>query len=94
MCGARRATSAASSTVSTSPSGVVEETRWPALSLSKGLDRDRAVDETGHQMAVFGRLGSRPFTLEEMQERYLDGAGDPWYVTDQVRLEDRVERSQ
>jgi hypothetical protein len=67
-------------------------TRWPALSLSKGLDRDRAVDETGHQMAVFGRLGSRPFSLEEMQELYLDDAGDPWFVTDQVRLEDRVER--
>jgi hypothetical protein len=45
-------------------------------------------------MAVFGRLGSRPFTLEEMQELYLDDAGDPWYVTDQVRLEDRVERTQ
>ena len=31
-----------------------------ALALSKGLDRDRAVDETGGQIAVFGRLGSRP----------------------------------
>jgi hypothetical protein len=71
-----------------------KQTEWPALSLSKGIDRDRAVDETGHQMAVFGRLGSRPFTLEEMQELYLDDAGDPWYVTDQVRLEDRVERTQ
>ena len=69
-----------------------KQTEWPALSLSKGLDRDRAVDETGHQMAVFGRLGSRPFNLEEMQELYLDDTGDPWFVTDQVRLEDRVER--
>ena len=24
-----------------------KQTRWPALALSKGLDRDRAVDETG-----------------------------------------------
>jgi hypothetical protein len=64
-------------------------TRWPALALSKGIDRDRAVDETGHQMAVFGRLGSRPFTLPEMRELYLDRRGNPWFVTDAVRLEDR-----
>jgi hypothetical protein len=56
----------------------------PALSLSKGLDRDRAVDETGNQIAVFGRLGSRPFNLEEMQKLYLDSAGKPWYVDDKV----------
>ena len=65
------------------------ETKWPALAISKGIDRDRAVDETGHQMAVFGRLGSRPFTLEEMQELYLDDRGDPWYVTDAIRREAR-----
>ena len=54
----------------------------PALALSKGLDRDRAVDETGHQMAVFGRLGSRPFTLEEMQRLYLDDEDKVWKVSD------------
>ena len=54
----------------------------PLLALSKGLDRDRAVDESGHQIAVFGRLGSRPFTLEEMQRLYLDDRGNPWYVED------------
>jgi hypothetical protein len=64
-------------------------TARPAIALSRGLERDRAVDETGHQIAVFGRLGSRPFTLEEMQRLYLDGAGLPWYVADQVRLQDR-----
>jgi hypothetical protein len=46
-------------------------TRGPALALSKGLDRDRAVDESGNQVSVFGRLGSRPFTLEEQQKLYL-----------------------
>jgi len=56
----------------------------PALSLSKGLDRDRAVDETGNQIAVFGRLGSRPFNLEEMQKLYLGPTGKPWYVDDKV----------
>jgi hypothetical protein len=55
-------------------------TAGPALALSKGLDRDRAVDESGHQMAVFGRLGSRPLTLEEMQRLYLDSEGKPWFA--------------
>ena len=55
-------------------------TAEPALSLSKGLDRDRAVDETGGQIAVFGRLGSRPLNLEEMQRLYLDDEGKPWHV--------------
>ncbi len=55
----------------------------PALSLSKGLDRDRGVDETGGQIAVFGRRGSRPLTLGEMQKLYLDDEGKPWYVEDE-----------
>ena len=61
------------------------KTASPALALSKGLDRDRAVDETGDQIAVFGRIGSRPFTLPEMQKLYLDAAGRPWTVTDRVQ---------
>lgn len=52
----------------------------PALALSEGLHRDRAVDETGGQIAVFGRIGSRPFTLEEQQALYLDEDGKPWFV--------------
>ena len=60
----------------------------PALSLSKGLDRDRAVDETGHQIAIFGRLGSRPLNLEEMRKLYLGPDGRPWFVTDEVRRQD------
>ena len=47
------------------------KTRGPALALSKGLDRDRAVDESGNQVSIFGRLGSRPFTLQEQQKLYL-----------------------
>jgi hypothetical protein len=54
----------------------------PALSLSKGLDRDRGVDETGGQMAVFGRRGSRPLNLQELRELFLDDSGKPWYVED------------
>ncbi|WP_442896942.1 multiheme c-type cytochrome [Erythrobacter sp.] len=58
----------------------------PALALSKGLDRDRAVDETGGQMAVFGRLGSRPFTREEMEKLFMTRSGVPWKVSDEVDM--------
>ncbi len=54
----------------------------PALALSKGLDRDRAVDETGHQIAIFGRKGSRPFNRQEMEHLFLDSAGRLYAVTD------------
>jgi hypothetical protein len=52
--------------------------------LSRALERDRAVDETGGQVAVFGRIGSRPFTLEEQRRLYLRPDGTPWTVKDRV----------
>ena len=59
-----------------SPAPMPEMIAWartptPAVALSKGIDRDRAVDETGGQMAVFGRLGSRPFTRCEMERLFF-----------------------
>jgi hypothetical protein len=42
-----------------------------ALSVSEGIDRDRAVDETGNQLAVFGRRGARPLTKTEMERLYV-----------------------
>jgi hypothetical protein len=45
-------------------------TKHPAVAVSRGLDRDRVVDETGNQTVVFGRRGSRPFTLDEMHKLY------------------------
>jgi hypothetical protein len=56
-------------------------TRGPALGVSRGIDRDRAVDESGNQLAVFGRRGSRPFNREEMQRLYLRN-GELYTVTD------------
>jgi len=47
------------------------KTRGPALAVSKGLDRDRAVDESGNQVSIFNRVGARPMTLPEMQRLYL-----------------------
>lgn len=52
-----------------------------ALAISKGIDRDRAVDESGNQLAVFGRRGARPFNGDEMRRMYLR-AGELYTVTD------------
>jgi hypothetical protein len=49
-------------------------TASPALALCRGLERDRGGDETGHQIAVFDRIGSRPFTLDVMNRLYLGAA--------------------
>ena len=65
-------------------------TATPALALSKGLDRDRGVDETGGQIAVFGRIGARPFTWDEMKRFYERPDGRVWAVTDEVRMQDFV----
>jgi hypothetical protein len=54
-----------------------------ALALSKGIDRDRAVDESGNQISVFNRRGARPFNLEEMQRMYLRD-GQLYTVTDDI----------
>ena len=55
-----------------------------ALAISKGLDRDRAVDESGNQISVFGRIGARPLNLEEQRRLYLHN-GMLWKVADDPR---------
>jgi hypothetical protein len=57
-------------------------THGPALVISKGIDRDRAVDESGNQLSVFNRRGSRPFNKSEMERMYLQN-GQLYTVTDQ-----------
>lgn len=58
-------------------------TRGPALAISKGIDRDRAVDESGNQLAVFGRRGARPLNRDEMRSLYIHlRTGEPYFVTD------------
>jgi hypothetical protein len=57
-------------------------TKGPALAISKGIDRDRAVDESGNQLAVFGRRGARPMTREESQRLYLKN-GEVYTVSDE-----------
>ena len=66
-----------------------------ALAVSEGVDRDRAVDETGNQISVFGRVGARPLNAEEMRRMYMHPARGLWRVADGARdhnIADPVER--
>jgi len=56
-------------------------TAGPAVAVSRGLDRDRVVDETGNQTVVFGRRGSRPFTASEF-DAFLRRNGQLYQVED------------
>ena len=47
----------------------------------RALDRDRAVDESGNLIGVFGRVGARALNAEEQRRLYLHD-GQPWYVSD------------
>jgi hypothetical protein len=60
------------------------KTKGEALGISKGLDRDRAVDESGNQVSVFGRRGARPFVYDEILRmlKTNDGKGDWFRVSD------------
>jgi hypothetical protein len=44
-----------------------------ARAVSEGIDRDRAVDESGNQLTVFGRRGARPFNRAEIERLFLRG---------------------
>lgn len=61
------------------------KTKGEALAISKGLDRDRAADESGNQIAVFGRRGARPFRYDELTRmlRTYDGTGDFFFVSNE-----------
>jgi hypothetical protein len=66
-------------------------TAAPAVAVSRGLDRDRVVDESGNQTVVFGRRGSRPFNLEEMHKFYW--RSNAVYFVEDVAALDRVLRT-
>ena len=65
-------------------------TQSPAVAVSRGLDRDRVVDETGNQTVVFGRRGSRPFNYEEMRKFYRR-SGSLYTVEDVVLRESKLQ---
>jgi hypothetical protein len=56
-------------------------TRGTAIGISEGYRRDRAVDESGNQLSVFGRRGARPFNLQEMRKLFMRPDGTVWTVT-------------
>ncbi len=59
-------------------------TKGPALAISKGIDRDRAVDESGNQLAIFGRRGARPLNAAETRALYIHPAThEPYKVSDE-----------
>jgi hypothetical protein len=49
------------------------------VAISEGYRRDRAVDESGNQVAIFGRRGARPFNLAEMDNFFMRN-GQVWTV--------------
>jgi hypothetical protein len=53
------------------PQRIAQYPMHEALIVSEGIDRDRAVDESGNQLAVFGRRGARPLTKPEADKLYL-----------------------
>ena len=92
-CSSRRPTSSPSSTASRpSPSPQLiawRNTATPAhRAVARASTATARVDETGDQIAVFGRIGSRPFTWDEMKRFYLKPDGSVYTVTDDVRMQD------
>ena len=57
-------------------------TEGAAVSISRGLDRDRVVDESGHQTVVFGRRGSGPLSLDDMAAFFRKPDGELYKVAD------------
>jgi hypothetical protein len=56
-------------------------TKGTAMQVSEGYRRDRGVDESGNQIAIFGRRGARPFNFDELRRMYLIN-GKLFTVTD------------
>ena len=61
-----------------------------AICVSRGLDRDRVVDETGAQTVVFGRRGARPFHLSEMLPFLRHSDGSLYRMENVVRHDEKL----
>lgn len=62
-------------------------TRGAAVAVSRGQIRDRFVDESGNQIAVTNRLGSRPLNRDELRRFLFRSTGEPLRVTDELPRE-------
>jgi len=58
-----------------------------AVAISEGLQRERGVDESGNQIAVFNRVGSRPLNKIEMERMYKLSSGDVFTVKDPRKVD-------
>jgi len=63
------------------------KTKGEAIGVSKGLDRDRAADESGNQIPVFGRRGATPFGFDDVKKPFKtkDGAGGLFPLSDEPK---------
>ncbi len=68
-------------------------THGPALAISKGIDRDRAVDESGNQLAVFGRRGARPLNHSEIRGLYVHPRTGEFYSVADEAAEHSAEKT-
>jgi hypothetical protein len=59
-------------------------TKLTATYPTKGVERDRAADESGNQLAVFNRRGSRPFNRSELLKLFVHEGWQTLTVTNQV----------
>jgi len=66
-------------------------THGMAIAISRGLDRDRVVDESGHQTVVFARRGSRPFTTAEYNTFLRKADGSLYRVDDPIWRDGHLE---
>lgn len=66
-----------------------KHTHGPALYVAKGMDRDRAADESGNQVSIFNRVGARPLTVPELQRLYMRN-GRIYTVSDKPTSKPRV----
>lgn len=55
-----------------------------ALAISRGIDRDRAVDESGNQIAVFNRVGARPLNPTEVNRMHRRPDGTTYVTSDDI----------
>ncbi len=55
--------------------------------MSRGLGRDRYVDESGNQISVTSRMGSRPFNADEIRSVLFAPDGTPLKVPASGRKE-------
>jgi hypothetical protein len=65
-------------------------TKGPAVAISRGLDRDRVVDETGGQTVVFGRRGSGPLTPDDWNKFLRHSDGSLFKVQDVVSIDGKL----